>query len=457
MRVSKWVAAAAVAFAFIGAGPVVAPASAATPPPAIDGTSLVNGGKACATSAPLPTLGYFGDTLQAARTATSTSTSSYSFTFELWPSSDPTSVTDVSATTYGSSLLATGNVPAAALTSGTTYSWRVNVSDGTSTSPWSATCSFQYDATPPPAPTVTSNYPQNTWGPLGQPATFTLSGGGNPDVGGFLYTWGYDLPLPACSYSGPLNELDCPDFLTQPDVIKPTTPGGTATLTLNPPGSGPQTLTVASLDAAGNMSQPPVRYQIMVRSAAPTVTVLGSQAICGNNVRVSFAPHPGVDNVVSYSYALDYGKTTTVRADAHGTATAVIPVTADSSMLKATSTSKSGFTSDPSYTILDINPQPFVQADLYLNDGQPAGGIGVPGTFTLSPPWDGTWPSSYTYRFSDDAPKTVAADPGDYSAVIHWTPKRSGAETLTVTSNNADGSGSSCAMQYMFNVAAAPK
>lgn len=44
----------------------------------------------------------------------------------------------------------------------------------------------------------------------------------------------------------------------------------------------------------------------------------------------------------------------------------------------------------------------------------------------FSPPWDGTWPGSYTYRFSDDASKTVAADPGDYSAVIHWTPKRAG-------------------------------
>ena len=456
MRASRWVVAAAAACAFIGGGPFASLASAATAPPSIDSTSMVNGGKPCATSAPLPTVGGLGNVLEAARTDTGNNYPVYTFTFEVWPTSDPAAVTDVSANTYASRLLASANVPTTALTSGTTYSWHVNVSDGTTTSPWSTTCSFQYDVTPPPAPTVTSNYPQNQWGPLGEMATFTFDGHGNPDVGGYLYSWGRELPIGGCTWSGPLGQLSCPDPLARPDVVRPSIPGGTASVTLNPPGPGPQTLTVASMDVAGNVSQPPMYYQIMAPWSGPTITVMGPQAICSNRIRVTFAPYPGLTGIVSYAYQLDGGKTTTVHANANGTATAVIPVTSQNSMLTATSTSRNGFTSSNGYDILDVNPQPSIQADVYLNDGQPAGGIGTPGTFTLSPPWDGNWVGSYSYRFSDGEPATVAAAPDD-TATIHWTPKRSGTETLTVTANNADGSGSSCAMQYSFNVAATAK
>jgi hypothetical protein len=262
------------------------------------------------------------------------------------------------------------------------------------------------------------------------------------------------LPVPGCEYSGPQSQLVCPDPLTQRGVVKATAPGGSATVSLNPPGAGPQQLTVSSIDVAGNISVPPVNYQLFVPSSSPTVSIVGAQAICGSTATVKFSPHAGVTGITSYSYTMDYsGPSTTVRAKHDGTARVTVPVTSQNYWLSATSTSVNGFTSSAGYVSLDINPQPTVEADVYANTGQPVGGIGVPGTFTFSPPFDGNWVSQYTYQFSHGDKHAVTADPSWDTATVQWTPKEAGPQTLTVRSVNADGSGSSCGLTYTFIVA----
>jgi len=448
-------AGAAVAATLVAVGMVSAPAGAATVL-SIDSSSMYNGGRPCATGDPLPTLGYFANILQAAGSDTTGTFSTYTFTFQLWPTATPAEVSTITSTTFGTSL-ATGRVPASALVSGNAYSWRINVSDGTATSPWSQTCGFNYDTTAPAAPTVTSNYPpDSSTGPLGQLAQFTFDGGGDLDVAGFQYAWGGVLSVPGCESSGPQGQLVCPDALTQSGVVKATAPGRSATVSLNPPGAGPQELTVISIDVAGNISTR-VSYQLFVPSSSPTVSIVGPQAICGSTATVKFLPHAGVAGITSYNYVMDSidspSLSATVPAKRDGTATVTVPVTPQNYFLNATSTSGNGFTSSAGYVSLDVNPQPTVEADVYASNGLPVGGIGVPGTFTFSPPSDGNWVSQYTYQFSHGKTHTVTADPNWARATVQWTPKDAGPQTLTVRSVNADGSGSSCKLTYTFIVA----
>ncbi|HEU5269684.1 MAG TPA: hypothetical protein VFU36_07155, partial [Jatrophihabitans sp.] len=213
-------------------------------------------------------------------------------------------------------------------------------------------------------------------------------------------------------------------------------------------------LSVAAMDEVGNRSQW-VQYEILPPYTPPTITVT-PQPICGSTATISFAPYPGVQNVTSYSYSVDGGsdsRTGTVTADAQGAATLTLPVTADDYSLHASSHSANGYVSPAGYASLDVTPQPGVQADVYVNSGQPVGGPGVTGTFTFSPPFDGHFVSGYQYRFGRDPLQTVAADDWG-NASVQYTPKHPGPQTLTVQSLNADAPGGSCQLSYTFRVAA---
>jgi hypothetical protein len=431
--------------------------------PVVDNTSLLNGGKACTNSTPPAPLGYFAYILNAVGSDPNPdSVFSYDYTFDIWPTSDPAAQTELHTTEYSSGSLATQFVPSSVLVSNTTYSWRVQLTDANGTSPWSQTCTFGYDVTPPTTPVITSsNYPtmDQGVGPIGQLAQFTFDGHGDPNTAGFLWDWGSILPVPGCSYSGPLGQLQCPDTFAQPHTIRANAPGGTASFAGLPPTTfgGPQTLTIAALDVAGNMSQP-VHYQIMV-PYTPAIVTVHQQPICGNTATVSFAPYPGLTGVTSYSYSMESinGPVTgTVAAGADGTATVNVAVTPDNYAIQARSISANGFLSSDGYGSLDVNPQPGIQSDVYLNSGQPVGGPGVTGTFTLSPPSDGSWVSSYRYRFGDDGPfQTVAADQNGDTATVQFTPSHPGRQTLTVQSVNAEPPPSnSCLASYVFRVAA---
>ena len=434
----------------------VLPSQAATSGPVIDNTSLYNGGKPCSTGSAIR-VGWLGTVLQAAGTDANPN-GLFRYTFTVWPTGDPAAQTQVTAIGGGSGALATGRLPDSTLVSGTSYSWQVQLTDDNGSSPWSQTCLFDYDATPPSVPAVTSgNYPPASQGvgPIGQPAQFTFDGHGDPDTAGFAYIWGTVTPAEGvCGYgSGPLGQLVCPDPFSQPGTIRADAPGGTASVTLSPPDwFGPLTLSVTALDAVGNASQW-VQFQIWPAYTPPTVTV-SPQPICGNSATISFTPYPGVQNVTSYSYSVDGdNRTGTVAADAQGNATFTLPVTTGDYAIRASSHSANGYVSPAGYGSLDVHPLPSVQADVYVNSGQPVGGPGVTGTFTFSPPYDGHWVSGYQYRFGHDPVQTVAADPNWDTASVQYTPKHPGPQTLTVQSLNADAPGGSCQLSYTFRVA----
>jgi hypothetical protein len=448
----------------LAAGATVAslltPASALAGGPAIDTSSLMNGGQPCSVST-APVLGYFASQLQVLGTDPNPSQDSqYHFTFAIWPQSDPRVVTAFSTTNYNIGQLARGQVPDGTLSSGSSYSWHVQLSDTNGTSPWSQTCTFSYDATAPQPPTISSgNYPPDTVGPVGQQAQFTFDGNADPDTAGFSWAWGDTLPVPVCSYSGPQGQLICPDPLSVPGVIRADSAGGTATLVSNPPHDGPIDLTVAAVDRAGNESAR-VTYRTFVPYSGPTVTVTSSQPTCGTKLTVSFAPHAGVTGVLSYTYTvqgINGDQPVTVRADRAGKASATVDVSSQPYAITATSLSSNGFRSSVGYAGLDVNPQPTISSDVYQNSGQPTGGVGVPGTFTFSPPFDGHQVSGYRYRLPNGNHGTVTADPNSQTATVPFTPTHAGAQTLTVQSINGDAPGGSCQASYKFVVARTPR
>jgi hypothetical protein len=437
--------------------PLTAPAQAATAP-IIDNSSLVNGGRPCSAATSPAILGGLAYILQAAGSDSTPSTSAYNYTFSMWPVADPSTITTVSRLNFSSGQLATVNIPESALVSGSDYAWHVQLTDSNGSSPFSSTCTFHYDYTAPSTPVITSsNFPtyQQGMGPVGQLAQFTFDGHGDTDTAGFEYIWGSVMPVSACSFSGPLGQLVCPDFLDQPNVVRANAPGGTASIALPPPDAGPQTLTVAAVDVAGNLSRPPASYQIFVPESSPAATQLSPVPTCDNQVRLSFAPHDGVTGVISYSYRLVNTNTTvTLPANKKGTTTQVtLPVTSDDYAVSVYSTSANGFVSSQNFVRLDVDPLPTVSANIYLNSGQPVGGVGVSDSFTFTPPYDGNFVSSYQYSFPGGAQSTVAADPNFDSATVQWTPTHAGKQTLLVRSINQDGSGSSCQLKYTFVVA----
>jgi hypothetical protein len=439
---------------------LLTPASAVAGGPAIDNSSLMNGGHPCSATTP-PIVGYLASQLEVLGTDPNPSQDSeYHFNFAIWPLSDPTAVTAFSTTNYSIDRLARGRVPDGTLSSGSSYSWHVQLSDTNGTSPWSQTCTFSYDGTPPQTPTISSgNFPPDTVGPVGQLAQFTFNGNGDPDTAGFAWAWGDLLPVPGCSYSGPQGQVICPDPLSVPGVVRADSAGGTASLAASPPHSGTIDLTVAAVDRAGNESSN-ITYRMFVPDSGPTVTVTSSQPTCGTKLTVSFAPHAGVSGVLSYTYTvqtMNGEPPVTVRANRAGEASATVDVSSAPFAITATSLSSNGFQSSVGYTGLDVNPQPTISSDVYQNSGQPTGGVGVPGTFTFSPPFDGHQVTSYQYRFPNGAPATVAADPNSQTATVQFTPTHAGTQTLTVQSINGDAPGGSCQASYTFVVARTPR
>jgi hypothetical protein len=426
--------------------------------PAIDNTSLTNGGKPCSATTPPVVLGYFGPLLEAAGSDDAYSPG-FDYTFSIWPLTDPAAVRSVSVHGYSSGQLVHAQLPDDVLVDGHSYAWRVQLRTSNGTSPWSQACTFSYDNTSPATPAVSSaNYPRFGEGqsPVGEFAQFTFDSGGDPDTVGFYYAWTQDLPSYACSFGGPLGQLVCPDIFADSNTVRVASPGGSASVTLPPVSDGPQTLSVVAMDVAGNRS-PAVQYQTFVPWSGPTVSVAGGRPICGGSgsARVVFAPNPGLTTgVSSYTYTVDGNPAVTVPAGANGTAKVWMKDVRESAWLQVTSLSTNGFRSGQGYLFLDVNPQVSVYSSGYPNSGQPVGGVGVLGQFRFSPPYtDGSAPTSFSYRFPDGPVKTVPADEFSGDASVQWAPVHAGQQTMTVQAMNADGSPASCTTSYTFTVA----
>jgi hypothetical protein len=163
------------------------------------------------------------------------------YEFAVWPQDDPAARLTLTDDNAGTTTAGTVTFPSGYLTDGRAYSWQARATDGVATSAWSPTCSFVADTTAPPAPVVSAT----------DDGVFTLSGGGNPDVAGFYYTWG-EMSVPGCEY-GAYGLYACQEPFSRVDTVRADAPGGSVTMPLTPPG-GWGTLKVRAIDEAGQMS-----------------------------------------------------------------------------------------------------------------------------------------------------------------------------------------------------------
>jgi hypothetical protein len=431
-------------------------------PPKIDNTNLYNRGFACSQLRPYARLGDFAHVLQALGTDADTNdTGNLTMEFAVWPTSDATARTVFISEHGTSGRVGTVNLPAGTLIDGKSYGWRARVGDGADVSAWSKKCFFTYDSSSPSQPAVTSaNYPPSGSGehaPAGVPAEFTFSGNGDKDVAGFQYAWG-DLGVNGCEASGDVGQWVCPDPLSYPNTVKADVPGGSATVTLSPTGSGPQRLTVRSIDLAGNISPTRV-YDTFVPWSSPEVQVENGPPEWGQEVLLKFVPASGVVGVREYQITLDNGEPETRQAEDDGTAHfSFVATNPEGHRLTVRSRSDNGFVSPETTWSTYFDPWPGVRSDIYVypEDGSPVGGVGVEGTFTFSPPPGWTDTAAYRYGFSDDGELTDVAAGADGRATVTWAPETSGWVTLTVYAVRADGTVSDYANWYSFEVAAAP-
>ncbi len=425
--------------------------------PKIDNARLYNGGFACSQLRPYPRLGSFAGRLEASGTdADEADNHNLKTEYAIWPTGDAQARTVLTAERGTSGRVNPVTVPNGTLVDGTSYAWQARVGDGAATSAWSKKCFFTYDVTAPPAPTVTSaNYPQTGTTPPGVPGEFTFSGNGNPDVAGFEYSWS-ELGVGGCSEGGDVGQLVCSDRLTGPGVVKAAAPGGTATVKLSPTASGREQLTVRSIDLAGNVSAK-VTYAVYVPDSAPATKVVSGPPKWGEEIVLKFVPADGVTGVSEYVITLDGERPETRRADDDGTARFSFRAhNPDGHRVRVFSRSDNGFVSPVEEWSVHFDPSPGVTSDVYVYrpDGRPVGGVGVPGTFTFSPPPGWTNTAAYRYSFGDGPSVEVPAG-ADGKATVTWTPSAAGPVDLTVDAIRADGSRSDWSNVYSFEVAAA--
>jgi hypothetical protein len=92
-------------------------------------------------------------------------------------------------------------------------------------------------------------------------------------------------------------------------------------------------------------------------------------------------------------------------------------------------------------------------ADVYVDNGQPVGGVGVTGTFTFSPPIGWTEVSGYQCSFDFFGEPTFVAAGPDGRATISWAPEFSGGTYLKVVAVRPDGTLGDDANYHSFQVA----
>lgn len=237
---------AVLACASVPLGTGTARAAATSPsPPTMLGFSLGTGPDVCVAGPDRP---FIATTMPVLR-ATVTDPTTASLTFR-WSLLDGTVVGEVTTTTLVVGGASQVTIPAGDLSDGGTYSWQVRGNGADGAGPFSPSCEFSVDTTPPGvAPTVTStDFPRNSFlDVLGRSGQVTFDPNGVADVVAFQYTLTGDAP-----------------------VTVDTAAGTPLTVRLTPRRDGPLTLTVVSLDRAGNRS-PSATYSFFVsRAGGPT-------------------------------------------------------------------------------------------------------------------------------------------------------------------------------------------
>jgi hypothetical protein len=347
-------------------------------------------------------------------------------TFAAWPVDDPTHRVELS--TNASSDTRVGvDLPAGALVDGVTYEWAARSSDATDSSAWSAPCRFTVDRTPPGAePGVSSvDFPENCpfpgCGGVGIPGRFTFTAGGVADVVGYQYG------------------------ATDPGSFVADQLGGQATIDLTPRFAGPTQLAVRSIDRAGNPSPTRV-YRYYVRNTAPSASCVPEHGSLAEPRTCTFTP--GMPGVVAYRYTFENGPAVTVPADANGNATVTVRPVKDlgSAPFDITSVTADGIEATLHFAVSVFPSTPDITSDTFPFWDY-GGKVGEPGHFTFAPHMYGV--AQYVYKFDDDPPQTIAADP-DGTATITYLPTSPDSHFLTVYSQTADGIHSSEASYWFY-------
>ncbi|GAA0363196.1 hypothetical protein GCM10009530_11040 [Microbispora corallina] len=213
------------------------------------------------------------------------------------------------------------------LADGTTYRWRVRTQDATESGPWSQWCAFTVDMTAPDRqPDVTSvDYPENgLGGHVGLAGEFTFTPNGVDDVAGYRYGLSGDI-----SHQVPAGA------------------DGSAKVLIKPRMDWGNSLSVASVDRAGNIGPIHV-YAFYVNSVeSPTI---GSADYpeweYGGGIGVpgsfTFSANGFSDVIAAYRYTFD-GVTTEVAAGADGSAAVTVtPISADQDTLYVQAVDRDG-------------------------------------------------------------------------------------------------------------------
>lgn len=225
-----------------------------------------------------------------------------------------------------------------------------------------------------------------------------------------------------------------------------------ATVSVTPPRSGSSRLLVAAIDRAGGRSTA-VAYDIVAFGGAPSITVVGPQPEWGQQVTLLFAPYPGVNGTVDYTYRVDHGAAQTVTADADGTATiSFVANNVYGPEVSVRSHSANGWQSPETFWSVPFYPWPGVVSDVYVDNGGDVGGVGVPGTFTFSPPAGWAEVAGYQHSFNGADPVIVPAGT-DRRGTVTWAPEHSGNNYVDVRAVRPDGTLSDYSNFYSFWVA----
>lgn len=427
------------ALAFAGGSPAVAAGGSPITP-----AHLFNDFHACSSQADAPTFVSARGGLDLEGVPGNTDTDSgptLSAQYRYWPVADPAQTSTLTDTYAVKNFESPVTVPESALTDGQTYGWQAQTVIGDSASDWSAPCYFTVDNTAPSAPSVTSpNYPQGQWNDGGDPVRFVLDAAGAADVRGFEFSWQQDLPGIAVDIGDygipqPKDPFDDTDYFVRADTL-----GGSATVDLVPPMSGPVTLYVASLDRSLNRSAMS-SYSFLLKPAAPTVTPR-TQPQFGRPATFELAPDPGLQAkspITGYTVTTVGGsteQTVQVKADKDGTAR--VRLTLDGiygENVDVKSTSANGWVSSSASYAASFDTSPTVTSDVYAENAS-SGGVGVPGTFTFAPKVKGV--ASYTYLINWGDAVTVKAGRGHEAHVV-WTPTDSGYNDIYVMATTKDG------------------
>lgn len=166
----------------------------------------------------------------------------------------------------------------------------------------------------------------------------------------------------------------------------------------------------------------------------PTITLPPGAAPLDEPVEVTFRPN--TDGIVSYTYWIDEGERATVRADAEGTARAMVtPPGGDGYRVYAFGTTASGLNTGIAEAYGTVGSAPVVTSAEYPN-GVDSGAPGTPGTFHFAAPIPHVVEYRYQFNWGEEVTVPAAADG---TATMTLTPPGWGRYTLRVYAVSATG------------------